>query len=100
MRTTPDYTRLVYMGLFCHTTVSSAWEWLDRGSDQAYSKFHEIGGCIMKTIYIDVMRNGFFVKTLPYKHHEVMKLDEEKLRAFVLQKLPTLKDKDFDLFYD
>ena len=54
----------------------------------------------MKTIYIDVMRNGFFVKTLPYKHHEILRLDEEKLRAFVLQKLPTLKDKEFDLFYD
>ena len=64
----------------------------------------------MRTIYIDVMRNGFFVKTLPYKHHEVMRLDEEKhhevmrldeekLRAFVLQKLPTLKDKDFDIYY-
>lgn len=54
----------------------------------------------MKTIYIDVMRNGFFVKTLPYKHHEVLRLDEEKLREFVLQKLPTLKGKEFDLFYD
>ena len=54
----------------------------------------------MRTIYIDVMRNGLFVKTPPYKQHEVMKLDEEKLRAFVLQKLPTLKDKEFDLFYD
>ena len=30
----------------------------------------------MKTIYIDVMRDGFFIKTLPYKHHEVMKLDD------------------------
>lgn len=54
----------------------------------------------MRTIYIDVMVGERFIKTLPYKHHEVMKLDEEKLRAFVLQKLPTLKDKDFDLFYD
>ena len=53
----------------------------------------------MKTIYIDVMRNGFFVKTLPYKHHADIKLDEEKLRAFVLQKLPTLKGKDFDIYY-
>ena len=53
----------------------------------------------MKTIYIDVMWNGFFVKTLSYKHHEVMRLDEEKLRAFVLQKLPTLKGKDFDIYY-
>ena len=54
----------------------------------------------MKTIYIDVMIGERFIKTFPYKHHEVMKLDEEKLRAFVLQKLPTLKDKEFDLFYD
>lgn len=54
----------------------------------------------MRTIYIDVMIGERFIKTLPYKHHEVMKLDEDKLRAFVLQKLPTLKDKDFDLFYD
>ena len=53
----------------------------------------------MKTIYVDVMQNGLFVKTLPYKYHEVMKLDEEKLRAFVLQKLPTLKDKEFDIYY-
>ena len=99
MRTTPDYTRLVYMGLFCHTAIQAVREWVDRGSDQAYSKFHEIGGYSMKTIYIDVMQNGFFVKTLPYKHHEVMKLDEEKLRAFVLQKLPTLKGKEFDIYY-
>ena len=62
--------------------------------------FIKIEEKVMKTIYIDVMRNGHFIKTLPYKHHEVMRLDEEKLRAFVLQKLPTLKDKDFDLFYD
>ena len=54
----------------------------------------------MKTIYIDVMIGERFIKTLPYKHHEVMRLDEDKLRAFVLQKLPTLKDKYFDLFYD
>ena len=54
----------------------------------------------MKTIFIDVMIGERFIKTLPYKHHEVRKLDEEKLRAFVLQKLPTLKDKEFDLFYD
>lgn len=54
----------------------------------------------MKTIYVDVMRNGHFIKTLPYKHHEVLRLDEEKLWEFVLQKLPTLKDKEFDLFYD
>lgn len=54
----------------------------------------------MRTIYIDVMRGERFIKTLPYKHHEVLRLDEEKLRAFVLQKLPTLKGKEFDLFYD
>ena len=54
---------------------------------------------VMKTIYIDVMRNGFFVKTLPYKHHEVLRLDEEKLRDFVLSKMPTLKGKDFDIYY-
>lgn len=53
----------------------------------------------MKTIYIDVMRNGFFVKTLPYKHHEVLRLDEGKLRDFVLSKMPTLKGKDFDIYY-
>ena len=53
----------------------------------------------MKTIYIDVMIGERFIKTLPYEHHEVMRLDEEKLRAFGLQKLPTLKDKDFYIYY-
>ena len=100
MRTAPDHTRLVYMELFRYTTVSYAWEWMVCRGDQTHFKFHQNRGEVMKTIYVDVMRNGFFVKTLPYKHHEVMRLDEEKLRAFVLQKLPTLKDKDFDLFYD
>lgn len=54
----------------------------------------------MRTIYIDVMIGERFIKTLPYKHHEVLRLDEEKLRDFVLSKMPTLKGKDFDLFYD
>lgn len=54
----------------------------------------------MRTIYIDVMRGERFIKTLPYKHHEVLRLDEGKLRDFVLSKMPTLKDKEFDLFYD
>ena len=53
----------------------------------------------MRTIHIDVMRGERFIKTLPYKHHEVLRLDEEKLRDFVLSKMPTLKGKDFDIYY-
>ena len=53
----------------------------------------------MRTIYIDVMVGERFIKTLPYKHHDILRLDEEKLRAFVLQKLPTLKGKDFEIYY-
>ena len=53
----------------------------------------------MRTIYIDVMRGERFIKTLAYKHHEVLRLDEEKLRDFVLSKMPTLKGKDFDIYY-
>ena len=53
----------------------------------------------MRTIYIDVMRGERFIKTLPYKHHEVLRLDEEKLRDFVLSKMPTLNGKDFDIYY-
>lgn len=53
----------------------------------------------MRTIYIDVMIGERFIKTLPYKHHDILRLDEEKLRAFVLQKLPTLRGKDFEIYY-
>ena len=53
----------------------------------------------MKTIYIDVMRNGHFIKTLPYKHHDILRLDEAKLREYVISKLPTLREKDFDIYY-
>lgn len=100
MRPVADHTRILPLDLQRDATIQAVREWVVRRGYKAYLEFHEIGGYSMKTIYIDVMRNGFFVKTLPYKHHEVMRLDEEKLRAFVLQKLPTLKDKDFDLFYD
>ena len=88
------------MGVLRDTTIQAVREWAEYRNYQTHFQFHKIGGYSMKTIYVDVMRNGFFVKTLPYRHHEVMRLDEEKLRAFVLQKLPTLKGKEFDLFYD
>ena len=50
----------------------------------------------MRTIYIDVMVGERFIKTLPYKHHDILRLDEEKLREYVLSKMPTLRDKDFE----
>ena len=53
----------------------------------------------MRTIYIDVMIGGRFIKTLPYKHHDILRLDEEKLREYVLSKMPTLRGKDFEIYY-
>lgn len=53
----------------------------------------------MRTIYIDVIIGERFIKTLPYKHHDILRLDEAKLREYVISKLPTLREKNFDIYY-
>lgn len=49
----------------------------------------------METFIFDVMLDGRFVCTLKYKYCALFPIDFEDLEKFVLQKRPTLKDKDF-----
>ena len=53
----------------------------------------------MKTFIFDVMFDGRFVCTLKYKYCALFPIDFEDLEKFVLQKSPTLKDKDFRIVF-
>lgn len=52
---------------------------------------------ITKTIYLDIMLEGQFQCTLPYKCFKNIPIDENKLREYVLKKIPTLKGKPFTI---
>lgn len=54
----------------------------------------------MKTIFIDVMHNGRFVMTLPYKHNPLFKIDIEDVFEKIIEKRPTLRGKHLELYFD
>lgn len=51
----------------------------------------------MKTIYIDVMLNDRFVCQLKYEYCPAYNLNKDELREFVIQKRPTLRNKNFTI---
>lgn len=53
----------------------------------------------MKTLIFDVMLDGRFVKTFKYKYNPAFVLEENELRDFVLSKMPTLKEKKFQILF-
>lgn len=53
----------------------------------------------MKIFIFDVMLDGRFICTLKYKYCALFPIDFEDLEKFVLQKIPTLKGKDFRIVF-
>ena len=51
----------------------------------------------MATVYLDIMRQDKFYKQLAYNYSELFIIDADEVKAFVLQKLPTLKNKEFTI---
>ena len=51
----------------------------------------------MARVYLDIMVNGMFYKQLTYYYSELFIIDADEVKAFVLKKLPTLKNKDFTI---
>lgn len=55
----------------------------------------------MKTLIFDVMLNEQYIHTFKYKYNPLFPIEEEELRKFVEERLPTLKGKSFKiLFYE
>ena len=53
----------------------------------------------MKTLFIAVMLKGRFVATLRYRYCPAFPLDIEELSEFVVSKLPTLRNKPFNIVF-
>ena len=51
----------------------------------------------MATVYLDIMIQDKFYKQLAYNYSELFIIDADEVKAFVLQKLPTLKNKEFTI---
>ena len=51
----------------------------------------------MEKVYLDIMVNGKFYKQLTYYYSKIFIIDADEVKAFVLQKLPTLKNKEFTI---
>lgn len=49
----------------------------------------------LKIIYLDIMVKDRFVTQIPYQHCTLFPIDSEELKNFVLEKRPSLKNKDF-----
>lgn len=49
----------------------------------------------LKIIYLDIMVKDRFVTQIPYPHCTLFPIDSEELKIFVLEKRPSLKNKDF-----
>lgn len=54
----------------------------------------------MKTVFVDIMLDDKFVKTLPYKYNPMFHVDMDELHEYVIGKLPFLKNKDFKMYLD
>ena len=53
----------------------------------------------MKTLIFDVMLNEQYIHTFKYKYNSLFPIEEEKLRKFVEERLPTLKGKKFKILF-
>ena len=49
----------------------------------------------MEKVYLDIMVKGKFYKQLTYYYSKLFIIDAAEVKAFVLQKLPTLKNNAF-----
>lgn len=53
----------------------------------------------MKTLIFDVMLNEQYIHTFKYKYNPLFPIEEEELRKFVEERLPTLKGKNFKILF-
>jgi hypothetical protein len=53
----------------------------------------------MKTLIFDVMLNEQYIHTFKYKYNLLFPIEEEELRKFVEERLPTLKGKKFKILF-
>ena len=54
----------------------------------------------MKTIFIDVMHNGRFIMTLKYKYNPLFTIDTNDVIKKIIEKRPTLKVNELELYFD
>lgn len=53
----------------------------------------------METLIFDVMLDERFIKTFKYEYCPLFPLEENELRDFVISKLPTLRNKNFQILF-
>ena len=53
-----------------------------------------------KVLFVDVMRNGRYVFTLKYRYCPIFKIDPNDIYEKVLEKRPTLRNDDLELYID
>ena len=51
----------------------------------------------MEKVFLDIMVQDKFYKQLTYNYSELFMIDADEVKAFVLKKLPTLKNKEFTI---
>ena len=51
----------------------------------------------MEKVFLDIMIQDKFYNQLTYYYSELFIIDADEVKAFVLQKLPTLKNKEFTI---
>ena len=51
----------------------------------------------MARVYLDIMIQDKFYKQLTYYYSKLFIIDADEVKAFVLKKLPTLKNKEFTI---
>lgn len=50
-----------------------------------------------KTIYVDIMVDGYFYKQVSFTHNEAFPIFQSQLRELVLSKYPSLENKQFTI---
>lgn len=51
----------------------------------------------MKTVFVDVMLNGYFVMQIRYQYSALFPIDMHDVRQKVIEMRPSLKGKDFTM---
>lgn len=59
---------------------------------------NSIGGGL-KTLFIDVMLKGRFIRTLRYRYSPLFPITEEDIHSFVVQHIPYLEGKPFNVVW-
>lgn len=54
----------------------------------------------MKTIFLDIMLNGRYIRTLKYKFCPLFHINMDDLREYVVSKMPALKGLPFKIEFD